>query len=639
MQALFPLPRSAGVFLRRLTACCVAALALACGAASAAPELTAADLGAFLDGYLPIEMDRADVAGATVVVVKDGQVLLARGYGYADIKTKRVVSPETTLFRIGSVSKLFTWMAVMQLVEQGKLDLDADVQQYLDFSLRPGGGPVTLRLLMTHRAGFEETVAGMWAQPGEGMGLRDYLVAQQPARIFAPGATPAYSNYGATLAGYIVERRSGEAFDAYIERHILRPLGMAHTSFSQPLPALISAGMSEGYEAGSGSAKPFELIRVGPAGSASASGLDMARFMIAQLEGGAVEGRRVLRAETLAQMQSPQWRHHPAGPALTLGPFEDAGFGQRVLAHGGDSVWFHSGLYLLPAQRVGVFVVQNSQGRRTLRDPLFRRFLARYFPAPTAAPALKASDIDTSVVGSYMSSRRAESGPMRLGSLLEQTTVKLGPDGQLTTSRARWLNERAIPFRAIGAGIWQNADDASRQLFFRKDGAGRWEMSGRSVVQVEQQVPWYHDARLLAPLLVASLGMAVLSLLAWPLAAAARKHYRSAPVAPSLQAARRSLRGAAFLMVLPWAALGLLLLGGMDDPSTMTSPQFWTGMQVVQAGAWLMLPALALALWGCVQMWRSAGAWWWSRVQGVLVVLAGCGALTLAVQGQLLLGL
>jgi len=636
---LFRLPLPVGVFIRRLTAACIAGIGVTFGsAAHAAPELNAADLGAFLDGYLPIEMDRADVAGAAVVVVKDGQVLLARGYGYADMKTRRIVSPETTLFRIGSVSKLFTWMAVMQLVEQGKLDLDADVQQYLDFRLKPGIGPITLRLLMTHRAGFEEAVAGMWAQPGEGLGLRDYLIAQQPARIFAPGAMPAYSNYGATLAGYIVERRSGKAFDAYVEQHILRPLGMAHTSFAQPLPAAISAGMSEGYEDGSGSPRPFEIIRVGPAGSASSSGLDMARFMIAQLDGGAVDGQRVLRADTLAQMQSPQWRHHPLGPALTLGPFEDAGFGQRVLVHGGDSVWFHSGLYLLPAQRVGIFVVQNSQGRRTLRDPLFRRFVARYFPAPTAA-ALKASETDTSVAGAYMSSRRGESGPLRLTSLLEQTTVKVGTNGELTTSRGRWLNGRAIPYRAVGSGVWQNADDPSRQLFFRKDAAGRWELSGRSIVQIEQQVRWHHDARLLTPLLGAGLGIALLSLLAWPLAAAARRHYRSAAVTPGVRTARRALRGAAALMLLPWAALGLLLIGGMDDPSTMTSPQFWTGMGAVQAGAWLMLPALALAVWGCVQMWRSPGAWWWSRLHGVLMVLAACGLLILAVQGQLLLGL
>lgn len=627
-------------FFHRFAVACLAALGLFCAAANAtaaAPELTAADLGAFLDGYLPIEMDRADVAGATVVVVKDGKLLLARGYGYADTKAKRAVSPESTLFRIGSVSKLFTWMAVMQLVEQGRLDLDADVQQYLDFPLRPGPAPITLRLLMTHRAGFEETVAGMWAQPGENMGLRDYLIAQQPARIFAPGSTPAYSNYGATLAGYIVERRSGEAFEAYVERHILRPLGMAHTSFSQPLPAAIGAGMSEGYEAGSGRAKPFELIRVGPAGSASASGLDMARFMIAQLDGGGVDGQRVLRTETLALMQSPQWRHHPAGPALTLGPFEDAGFSQRVLAHGGDSVWFHSGLYLLPEQRVGIFVVQNSQGRRTLRDPLFRRFIARYFPAPTAA-ALKASEIDASVAGSYMSSRRGESGPLSLVSLLEQTTVQLGADGELTTSRGRWLNERAIHYRAIGGGVWQSADDPSRQLFFRKDSASRWELSGRSVVQIEQQVPWYRDARVLTPLLGVSLGMALLSLLAWPVAAGARAHYRSPAVAPRVQAARRALRGAAALMIGPWAALGLLLLGSMEDPSTMTSPQFWRFMTAVQASAWLMLPALVLALWGCVQMWRSKGAWWWSRLYGLLLVLASCGLLMLAVQGRLLLG-
>src|SRR5690242_2540951 len=220
--------------------------------------LTASDVGAFLDGFLPMQLEREDIAGAVVVIVKDGQILFAKGYGFSDSAKRKPVSVENTMFRPGSVSKLFTWTSVMQLVEQGKLDLDKDVNEYIDFKIPEAfGKPITLKNLLTHTPGFEEQVKDLITNKVETPNLGNYLKTHIPGRIFPPGTVPAYSNYGAALAGYIVERVSGEPFDQYVENHIFKPLGMTHSTFDQPLPADMAPNMSNGYTVASQKAKPF----------------------------------------------------------------------------------------------------------------------------------------------------------------------------------------------------------------------------------------------------------------------------------------------------------------------------------------------------------------------------------------------
>src|SRR5882724_6640322 len=213
------------------------------------PELTKVDFETFLDALIPSQLRNRNIAGAVVSVVKDGQVLFQKGYGYADVEAKKPVLPDQTLFRPGSISKLFTATAVMQLVEQGKLDLDHDVNDYLDFAIpKTYSQPVTPRQLLTHTAGFEDTLKNLFVAHSSDMKpLRTYLVNQMPARIFPPSKVPSYSNYGFTLAGYIVERVSGEKFERYIENHILKPLRMTNSTFDQPLPPQLAPQMSKGY--------------------------------------------------------------------------------------------------------------------------------------------------------------------------------------------------------------------------------------------------------------------------------------------------------------------------------------------------------------------------------------------------------
>ncbi|HEY5758170.1 MAG TPA: serine hydrolase domain-containing protein, partial [Steroidobacter sp.] len=245
--------------------------------------LTRADLEPWLDGFLDFELQRGDIAGGVVVIVKDGEVLLEKGYGYDDVEKRRPVEAGRTLFRAGSVSKLFTETAVMQLVEQGKLDLDAPVDKYLDFKIPEAfGKPVTMRNLITHTGGFEEAVRElMHSDPNKFPSLGDFVKRSPPIRIFPPGEVPSYCNYCLALAGYVIERVSGETFDDYLDHHIFEPLGMQHSTFRQPLPEKFQADMSKGYHQASAPPLYFELVGPAPAGSISATGSDMARFMIA----------------------------------------------------------------------------------------------------------------------------------------------------------------------------------------------------------------------------------------------------------------------------------------------------------------------------------------------------------------------
>src|SRR5262245_10532879 len=270
------------------------------------PEMTSADVEAFFDGLVPLNIQRSDIAGVVIAVVKDGNVIFAKGYGYSDLAKKKPVSPTDTLFRPGSISKLFTWTAVMQQVEQGKLNLDHDVNEYLDFKIPATfPQPITLRHIMTHTAGFGETLRDLFIPDTKSLTpLRTYLVNHIPNRIFPPGTVPAYSNYATSLAGYIVERVSGKPFNQYVKENIFDPLQMNHTTFDQPLPSNLKPLMSEGYQLASAGAGPWEVVQAWPAGSVSASAMDMTHLIIAHLQNGEYNGKRILREDTAKLMHS-----------------------------------------------------------------------------------------------------------------------------------------------------------------------------------------------------------------------------------------------------------------------------------------------------------------------------------------------
>ena len=406
------------------------------------PSLTPADIESFLDGVMPLQLAREDIAGAVIAVVKDGKILFAKGYGYSDVAKRTPVSPEATLFRPGSISKLFTWTAVMQLVDQGKLDLDSDVNQYLDFKIPDTyPKPITLRNIMTHTSGFEETDKELFLPDVKDLKpLDDYLKTHLPQRIFPPGVTPAYSNYATCVAGYIVQRVSGQPYDDYIESHILKPLGMAHTSFRQPLPDALKPLLSNGYNVASKPAKPFEVVQPWPAGSSSVSANDMTHLMIAHLQDGQFEGVQILRPETARLMHSRQFENNPRLNGMALGFYEETRNGHRIIGHGGDTICFHSDLHLMPDAAMGFFISYNSAGKGEIspRSAVWNQFLDRYFPyTPPAATMVPNAEDARMVSGDYIISRRSQTTILSLVELSAAVLSRNSAGNRSTSVRSR----------------------------------------------------------------------------------------------------------------------------------------------------------------------------------------------------------
>lgn len=490
-----------------------------------------AELEAFLDGLMTAQMEASHIAGATLVVVKDGEIFFTKGYGYADVEKKNPVSPDETLFRPGSVSKLFTWTAVMQLYEQGKLDLDANINSYLkDFQIPDSfDEPITLKHLFAHTPGFEDIIGGMAARTPEDLtSLSDFIKEHMPERIFPPGKYTAYSNYGAALAGYIVELVSGMSFEDYIEEFIYASLGMEKSTFRQPLPAHLADFMSNGYSYVDGAfkAQEFELIKgMSPAGSMSSTAVDMAKFMIAHLQDGRYGENRILKQETAQLMHTLLFSHDPRVPGIAYGFWEQRLNDLRIIGHAGDTLAFHSLLALIPEHNIGFFVSYNSTGASGFtRDQLFQAFLNRYFPLPDSTewkPLSEPSIRSKKYVGSYGALRGVFSSYEKLGNLIMTSKIKMDEDGSLLMSlpmglgTKRWIEVSPLLFREEGG---------QGTLLFMDDAKGRIRHAYiHDFFTVLEKLKWYKTPAFHYSLLGFCIVMFLSAALGWPLGAISRR--------------------------------------------------------------------------------------------------------------------
>lgn len=543
-----------------------------------AHALTAADVASFFDGIVPYAIRRGNIAGATISVVANGQIIFAKGYGFADLKTRRPVSAGETLFRVGSISKTFTWTAVMQLVQAGKLDLDRDVNEYLDFRIpEKFGAPITLRDLMTHTPGFEDSIlSAQVAAASDFVPYREYLVAHLPAEIFPPGKVVAYSNYGAMLAGYIVQRVSGERYDDYIARHILQPLGMAHSTFAQPLPPPLAKDLATGYlKASDAQPAPFEYLEIAPAGALSATAVDMAHFMIAQLEGGSYDGAAIMSRETTQLMHTPQSRMAPGMNGFDLGFYQENRNGLSIIGHEGDTTSFHSDMHLLPDRHVGFFISLNSVGEGTATDDVrtgvFRAFLDRYYPyTPPKEMTLPHPQQDaTRVAGWYMSSRRIASA-LRIVNGLQQSSVTALPDGEIEVSALKSLAGVSKRWREVGPLTYREVGGQTH-LEFVTDSAGRisyWISDDFIPVLIFQRVHGLGREDVLGWMGTTCLAVLVLTLAIWLGGGIIRRRCK-APlvVSPEENRWRLASRVGVLLLlavVLAWFVAFALLLNTVD---------------------------------------------------------------------------
>lgn len=582
--------------------------------------LTRTDVDAWLDGFMPYALGEGDIAGAVVVVVQNGEVVTQRGYGYSNVEERSPVDPERTLFRPGSVSKLITWTAVMQQVEQGRIDLDADVNEYLDFEIpERNGEPVTMRNIMTHTAGFEEQLKNLIGHDPETMPSYDILLRRWvPHRIFDAGTTPAYSNYATSLAGYIVERVSGEPFDDYVETHIFQPLGMEHSSFRQPLPENMRPLMANGYTQASGEVVPFELVGPGPAGAMSSTGADMARFMLAHLQGGELDGNRILEADTANEMHRTALTIIPGLNRMLLGFFETNINGREVIAHLGDTDAFHTSLHLWIDDNTGIYISVNSNGDQGaaghVRTALFEQFADRYFPGE---PDMRRVDPDTAaehaqmMTGNWEMSRRADSSFLNITQLMGQITVTTGPDGELILPAGLSFTGRPASWVEVEPFIWQDINSHERIGAIVENGeVVRFSLSTMAPFTMLDRVPWYKDAGLLMPLIQISLVILLLTALLWPVRALVRRHFKvSFPLTGrALLAYRLSRLGALLilLVLMGWATLITMLFANL----TNLGPAFDPFILIMQVLSFIVFfGALAVFVWNLWLVWTGKRRW------------------------------
>ena len=590
-----------------------------------APDLTATDLEAFLDGLIPAQLEREDIAGAVVAVVKDGKVLFAKGYGFSNVEKRKSVSPAETLFRPGSISKLFTWTSVMQLVEQGKLDLDRDVNDYLDYKIPPAfSKPITLRNILTHTPGFEETAKELFVADASKMRpLGEYLREHIPGRIFPPGVTPAYSNYATAMAGYIVQRTSGKPFEQYVADNIFIPLGMSHTTFVQPLPPNLSPLMSNGYQRASKEAKPYEFVQAFPAGSVATSAADMCIFMMAHLQDGRWNDKQILKPETAKLMHARAFGSDPRLNGMALGFYEETRNGHRIIGHGGDTLYFHSDLHLIHDSNVGFFVSYNSAGKGEVsgRTILFEKFLDRYFPyTPSAAAAASPKENAEQVAGLYVASRRGEKSFLKVTEFLGQAKAFANSDGTLSIDPLKGTNGELKRYEEISPLLYRQVNGQDL-IGFHKNSNGRMEFSIDYPFFVFERASMADNKNFNMAIIVPSLIFIALAVIFWPVGASIRWHYGTKL---DLTSSEKRLRLAVRLVCivdLVFVVGWLIFISGTNDVTNLSRSRDPLLYLLEILGVIAAMGTLIVIL-HAFRSWAKTGKWIWAKLFDAALALA-----------------
>ena len=591
-------------------------------------QLTAEDVNAWLDGKLLDALKNGDIPGAVVSVVKDGQVVTTRGYGWSNTGASGgqpvAVDPQKSLFRLASISKIPTSIAAMQLVEQGKVDLDADISAYLDFEIeRRFDEPLTLRNLLTHSAGFEESIR--MAQ--DETDLEAYVKTNPPVQVFEPGSTPGYSNYGMALAGYIVQRVSGQPFETYVREHVLEPAGMTSSTYEQPLPKDMAGSLGPGYTS-TGEEVPFELMGDFPAGSLTVSAPDFAAFMNAQLS----RSPKLLREETWEQMWSPGLGEERLGNRakageMGLGYFDLSRHGRRVVGHGGDIVGWHSQFELYPEENTGIFISYNGDGNdsdssNNLREDLAQGFADRYFPGETvkASGSKDSAERARQVAGSYVPSRVpwASFAAAWVPTLFPATIEQTG-DGGLKDGKTQYVE--------VEPWVWRQVDGRSAFAAQIEDGKVVILSQGPALTLI----PMTPVQQMLAPVFGICLVLLLVVTVAWPVGALRRRRAlaRGREVDAPVSWLTRVARGGgavALASQFTWIVI-LVVFAAVQSSIVGYGSLAWVvpvvrGAQVLQAlGVVAVIPAAADLV---MSLRRRAG---WRRIAMSTVLLAALVAL------------
>ncbi|MEM7098077.1 MAG: serine hydrolase domain-containing protein [Pseudomonadota bacterium] len=575
---------------------------------------------AYLDGVVSAQFNDYQLAGVTLAVVKDGGIVTKRGYGYADLVSKEPVDPDRHLFRPGSVSKLFTWTAVMQLVEQGKLDLNAPIAEYVDQFAIPDAfdTPMTMVHLMTHAPGLEDGAAGFLFsdEPEDIIPLAESLAKHTPTQVRAPGTHSAYSNWATALAGLVVANISGKSFEQYVADHIFKPLGMQQATFDEPLPERLTDDMATGYVAEQGTLKAFgfEYIKnFGPAGALSAASQDMAYFMLAHLNGGEYGGGRILSAETTMQMHSALFRHDDRVAAMAHGFYEIWRGGQRFIGHGGDTIAFHSEMVIDPENNFGVYLSTNAPEGAQARSAIINGVIDYFYGKPEPQFVYEALDDSAQriaqVAGAYRFNRRSYTtleGILALGgdlnvSAASDTQIFVPGDG----GGSRYAEVEPYVFEKIGG---------DRRLVFATDNAG--QVTSVFIASAPIIVGDKVGALETAANHQLVIGLALLAAI-FVLINAVRN--RKDGLTGGAAIGRRNLNIASLMILLFIVGFGGIVAGVDMNRVVFDFPPTGTGLVL-----WLPLIGLATTVVAIVYLqpvWRDSACSFWARIRYTYVCL------------------
>ncbi|WP_293676142.1 serine hydrolase [uncultured Phenylobacterium sp.] len=569
--------------------------------------LDPAELEAFMDGWIANAMAREHVPGATISVVQNGQVILKKGYGFADLANRRRVDPDRSLFRLGSVSKTFTWILLMKEVEAGRIRLDRPINLYLPEKVRlPGkGGEIMVRNLMDHSAGFEDRALGQLFEndPRRVRPLDLYLRQERPDRVRAPGVLSSYSNYGVGLAGAATAFVSRKTFERRVEDLITGPLGMNHTTFREPrperrglpgaMPARLRGDVATGYgwRAAGFMADDYEYIgHIAPAGSASSTAGDMSRFMLMLLGDGAWNGTTVFGPQTARAFRSPIQKTPPGINGWAHGfIMMDLPGGRRGYGHLGHTIAFHTNMTLVPELGLGVFISTNGERGGKLSDVLPAAVVRHFYTAPPIFPRPGSRDLVEAgeiFEGDYISTRRAHGGLEAFVHLLQgQAEVDVTSGGRLVVAR-NGESMAFVPEGPVSEGRFISTVGEERIAFRMRDGHPVSFRSGPNIETLERAAFGERVSTLIAGAVLTLLA-AVATLVG--LAVRNRRDLRQ-----NQMQARASL--VQTIQAGLWiAAIGLFALWGAGASDVQAIMYRWPGPLVVTASA-CALVAAALTL-------------------------------------------
>jgi CubicO group peptidase (beta-lactamase class C family) len=586
--------------------------------------IDAKELESFLDKFFAEKMEKLHIPGLVFVMVKDGEILFSKGYGYADLEKKKPVIPEKTLFRIGSVSKLFTATAIMQLYERGMLKLEDDVNKHLKlFQLEANyPEPVTIANLLTHTGGFDERLIGAGAQrESEIVPLGQYLAHRMPPRVLPPGDVISYSNHGLSLAGYLVEEISTVPFAQYIEENIFKPLGMEHSSFY--LPDHLTSALAVGYSYNDERYQPlpYAYINIAPAGSMNSTAADMAHFMIAHLQNGLYGDNRILHEKTAQEMHQQHFTHHPWLAGWCLGFYEYFKNGQRAILHDGDLPGFAARLFLLPEHHLGFYMSHNTDSLK-LRDELTKRFIDHYYP-PKKQPTLLQPTANyknriNRFIGSYRLTRYARRTMEKMLSLSLLGNITVSEEGYLIIQYPPIISVEPTRWVEIDPLLFNNIDDKGIMAFRENDDGLITHMfvDILGIPMAFEKLAWYETI----PVQITLIGFIILIFLsaciAWPIGYLIRRK-RKQPIEDKRSA--RFARVLAFLVIV----LNLIFLIGFVLSFIMIGEGFVYGMPAAVIALLVVPIAAAILTIGLViftilawknQNWSLAGRIYYSLI-------------------------